>query len=115
MVIGCNDGDAILLAHSSKEVNRIFPVRLRGPRGNPTSIGAKVTVAHASGLLQSAEISAGGGYLSQSSATIYFGNPDNDPAKSIQIRWPDGTNSVVEIVAPDSIIIAHPGLTRSRP
>src|SRR5207249_362957 len=53
MVIGCNDGDAILLAPKPERVNRLFPVRLRGPRGNPTGIGAKVTIAHASGLRQS--------------------------------------------------------------
>jgi hypothetical protein len=112
MVIGCNDTDAILLAPTPERANRLFSVRLRGPRGNPTGIGAKVTIAHASGLRQSAEVSAGGGYLSQSSATLYFGNPEHDSARSLQIRWPDGMNSVLEIIGTGSMTIPHPATAR---
>ena len=108
IVIGCNDTDAILLSPRPEKGCRLFSVRLRGPRRNPTGLGAKVTIAHASGLRQTAEVSAGGGYLSQVSAALYFGNPEHDPARSVQIRWPDGTNSVVEIAGHASLNIPHP-------
>jgi len=108
IVIGCNDTDAILLSTRPQRARPLFSVRLRGPRGNPTGIGGKVTIAHASGLRQSAEVAAGGGYLSQVSATLYFGNPEHDPARSVHIRWPDGTNSVVEIAGHASLNISHP-------
>jgi len=42
-------------------------IELRGPPGNPQAIGSRVSVRTDKGITQSAEITAGQGYLSQSS------------------------------------------------
>lgn len=71
-----------------------FSVRLVGDSSNRAAIGARITVAHASGALQSAEVHAGGGYLGQSSAACFFGYSDGDPPREVRVQWPDGTSSV---------------------
>jgi enediyne biosynthesis protein E4 len=70
--------------------HRSAAVALRGVPGNPTCIGARVTVSHADGSSQSAEVAAGTGYLSQSSPLLFFGFAENSPPKGITVRWPDG-------------------------
>jgi hypothetical protein len=65
-------------------------VVLRGPPGNPTAIGARVTVEHADGATQSSEVCAGSGYYSQSTAACFFGWPDSNPPRAIHVRWPTG-------------------------
>lgn len=65
-------------------------ISLHGPAGNPTAIGARVTLAHANGTRQTSEVYAGSGYWSQSSATLFFGYTDENPAHVVRVRWPDG-------------------------
>jgi enediyne biosynthesis protein E4 len=69
---------------------RPLAVRLRGRPGNPTAIGAKVTIILTDGRRQVAEVAAGSGYLSQSAPTLFFGAPADNPPKRIQVRWPSG-------------------------
>ena len=69
-------------------------VLLRGPTGNPTAIGARVTVELADGTTQTSEVHAGSGYYSQSSAACFFGWPDSSPARQVRVRWPSGTTTV---------------------
>jgi hypothetical protein len=68
-------------------------VELAGAAGNPTGIGSRVTLELADGSKQVAEVSAGSGYYSQSTAACWFGYPRANPPKHIEVRWPDGTTS----------------------
>jgi hypothetical protein len=88
--------DATLLAFVNNPIKgrNGFSVRLAGEGANRAAIGARVTVAHASGAVQVAEVHAGGGYLSQSSATCFFGFKDGDPPRELRVQWPNGTSSV---------------------
>ena len=55
-------------------------------------IGAKVSVIFSDGSIQLHEISAGGGYLSQSAPVIFVGKGNSKrKVKIIHIRWPDGS------------------------
>jgi hypothetical protein len=89
-VVGVNNAPAQGFEQKASDAGRHVAVRLRGPRGNPTAVGAKVRVMLASGAAQTAEVAAGGGYLSQNSATLYFGLGPGESLKSIEVRWPDG-------------------------
>jgi len=71
-----------------------FGVRLQGPAGNPTGIGARITVTLADGSTQTSEVTAGSGYFSQSSATCFFGYPDGNTPRQVRVRWPDGQETV---------------------
>jgi len=65
-------------------------VRLQGLAGNPTAVGARVTVELTDGTTQTSEVCAGSGYYSQSTAACFFGYPDGSPPKKIRVRWPSG-------------------------
>ncbi len=69
-------------------------VSLRGPAGNPTGIGARVTVEFADGSTQSAEMGANAGGFSQSGASVFFGNREANPPRRIHVSWPSGPVTV---------------------
>jgi len=72
---------------------RLLKVALQGEAGNPTAYGSRVTVTAADGSTQIAEVIAGGGYLSQSSALLEFALPADSQLDAISVRWPDGSES----------------------
>jgi hypothetical protein len=65
-------------------------VRLHGPAGNTAAIGARVSLELADGSTQTAEVAAGGGFNSQSSAEVFFGLPAGSAPRGLTVRWPDG-------------------------
>ena len=71
-------------------------ITLRGPAGNPTAVGARITVELADGSAQTSEVYAGSGCYSQSSAACFFGYPDFNPPKRIRVRWPSGVTTVYD-------------------
>ncbi|MGI9243316.1 MAG: CRTAC1 family protein, partial [Verrucomicrobiales bacterium] len=64
-------------------------VKLIGDAGNPSGIGARVEIQAESGASRSAEVYAGSGYLSQSSAPLQFGGISGP--YMLKVRWGDGT------------------------
>jgi len=74
----------------SAATGRPLSVRLIGPAGNPTAVGAKVYLLRDDGSRQSAEVHAGSGYLSQSTPTLFFSTSEKNKATEWLIRWPDG-------------------------
>jgi hypothetical protein len=93
IVVGINDGNVIAFEHEGVKDRRILSVRLKGKPGNPTAVGTRVTFVGSDGLRQTAEVAAGGGYLSQQSPTLWFGLGPSAQAASIEVRWPDGQSS----------------------
>ena len=65
-------------------------ILLRGLAGNPTAVGARITVEFTNGSTQTSEVYAGSGYYSQSSAACFFGYTDSNPPRGIRVRWPSG-------------------------
>ena len=83
-------------------------VTIRGPKGNPTGIGVRVTAILKEGHSQTAEIYAGSGYLSQSAPTLYFASPEK--ISRIHTQWPDGiqTDTSIGDHKNHKLIIHHP-------
>lgn len=74
-------------------------ITLKGKPGNPAAVGSRIRLYGAGNVSsQSAEITAGSGYLSQSAAQVYFGLglPPTDSLQ-FQVRWPDGSRKDYEI------------------
>jgi hypothetical protein len=108
-VVSCNNETTLAFRNGGVTGRRSFGIRLQGAPGNPTAVGARLTVELADGSTQTAEVQAGSGYFSQSSATSFFGHPENTPVRRISVRWPDGTTSTTDAPPPASLItLTHP-------
>jgi hypothetical protein len=63
------------------------------------AVGARLTLSGDGLATQTAEVSAGSGYLGQSSPTVFFGlgtqrTQTGDSPWQLSVRWPDGSTSV---------------------
>ncbi len=83
-----NDGPLRALRQRG-DGGRWLGVRLEGPVGNPTGIGARITLHSATGPIAVAEAQAGASYLTQAGGTRWFGLGQEQVAR-ITVRWPDG-------------------------
>ncbi|MEM7312276.1 MAG: FG-GAP-like repeat-containing protein [Planctomycetota bacterium] len=103
--VGVNDEDSLVFKPSVEHLvtseNQPLVIRLVGSAGNPTAVGAKVEVVSESQGKQAAEVTAGSGYLSQSSPGLVFGRKKDDLV-TINVRWPNGSTSTHEINASES-------------
>jgi hypothetical protein len=64
-------------------------LRLRGTRSNRDAIGALARL-EAGGLVQVRQVHGAGGYLAQSTKTLYFGLGDAGKIDRLTITWPGG-------------------------
>lgn len=117
-----NDGWPDLVATQNNERlvafrNRGLPgrgsvaVRLRGKKGNPQGIGARVRMIYSDGSASTAEVFGGGGYLSQSAPVVFFARtkPPGASAQRVTVRWPDGEDTTMPV--PEStpvLVVARP-------
>jgi len=98
-VIGMNDSEPLIFLNRSKNKNtHPLRIRLSEKNGNPRGIGSRVTVSVPEFISQTAEIYAGGSYLSQANSDLIFAIPKKSRADKvrIQIRWPDGEKSEIQ-------------------
>ncbi len=79
-------------------------VRLAGPPGNPTGIGAKVTWTSPESASRVRYVVAGDGYLTQSSAALSF--PGRGGA--LEVRWPDGHVTTHELTGDEPSVTLRP-------
>ena len=106
-----NNDQTLLFRNRGVAGRNSFAVALRGSAGNPTAVGAQVTAVLGDGATQTSEIAAGSGYLSQSSASVFFGFPGENSPREIRVRWPGGASSVHPWTSSSPrIVIAAPGL-----
>ena len=83
------------LAFRNRGVAGHNPLRiaLQGPAGNPTGVGARITVEMADASTQTQEVYAGSGFYSQSTRSCFFGYTDANPPRRVRVRWPNGATS----------------------
>jgi len=85
-----NNGTTLAFGHGERPGRRPLRISLRGPAGNPTAVGARVTVSFKDGSAETSEVYAGSGYYSQSTAALFFGYPEANPPTRIRVVWPQG-------------------------
>ena len=71
-------------------------IELVDARLNRAGIGALVTLTDGTGRRLSREIQLGGGFMSFDAPRLHFGLPGGSAAQRLQIRWPDGGESIIE-------------------
>ena len=95
-VVGVNDEEVMAFERNALDHDKVFTVRTIGGNGNMTAIGTRITLELLDGSRQTAEIHAGSGYLSQSSATVAFGLGDTGKVQALFVRWPDGVEQTID-------------------
>jgi hypothetical protein len=89
-LVSRNNDDLLAFRNNRAVGRRSVCVKLRGPAGNPTGVGATITVEMTDGSTRSSEVFAGSGYYSQSTSACFFGYSDANPPRQVRIRWPLG-------------------------
>jgi hypothetical protein len=100
-----NDRPQLLLSNLSERKKVHFvKIQLRGARSNADGLGALVKV-HTAGRVLTQYHDGKSGYLSQSSAPLYFGLGAAAKVDRIEVSWPSGQKSVLtEPVPVDTLI-----------
>jgi len=107
-----NNDTPVLMTQAGNPGRRYLAVRLTGAPGNPAALGAVVTATYADGRTQTRTLGARGGYLSQSTATLHFGSPAQNPVQAVTIAWPTGGGVSQVDIDPDTSLVTphHPAL-----
>jgi hypothetical protein len=118
-----NDGDLDLVVNNLNEPAGLYrndtaagrvAVRLKGLAPNTEGIGARVQLV-SSAFTQAQEMISGGRYLSSDQATRVFATaPNRNAPMRLEVRWRNGTQSIVEGVQPNRVyeIAETPGTPR---
>ncbi|MCA8942667.1 MAG: VCBS repeat-containing protein [Planctomycetes bacterium] len=102
LLFGIND-EGLALFENRSDAARFLAVRLRGTAGNPSGIGARLTLRAGDAAPHVREIHAGGSYLAQSTAAAFFALPVGVSTR-LEIRWPDGSATTHEIDGADRVV-----------
>ena len=119
-----NDGDQDLIAptgsgffervfvsNASTNGNHWLYVRLAGPAGNTTGIGASLYATLADGTPQELtlrrEANTNAGTFNQSDLPVHFGLGAASTIDELLIQWPDGSKQVLVNVAADRYLTIH--------
>jgi hypothetical protein len=86
-----NNAQALAFAPAPNAARAAYSVRLRGSPGNPTGVGAHITVRFSDGASEWAEVQAGSGYYSQSTPQCFFRARGTAIPAAVRVRWPDGS------------------------
>jgi hypothetical protein len=92
-VVTRNNGTTMAFRNRGVAGRRSLCVRLSGPPGNPTGVGATITVVLGDGTSETSEIHAGSGHYSESPPAGFFGYPEGSPPRKVVVRWPSGATS----------------------
>ncbi len=63
---------------------------------NPAGIGSRLTLVTTGGTF-TRDVRAGSGYLSGDPSRVHFGFPAGTQVQRLEVRWPDGFQSVVDV------------------
>jgi hypothetical protein len=109
--LASRNGESTLAFVQSPQVGRGYvAVRAVGARGNPSAIGARLTLTLSDGVSQTVELTAGSGYYSQGAAVARFGYMLANPPRELSVRWPDGriTRQRFESAPPATVEVRFP-------
>jgi hypothetical protein len=107
-VISRND-DVSLAFRNANGGARMLSVRLKQQGGNPTAIGARITVERTDGSEKFQDVSSGSGYYSQSTPACFFASSVPSAIKRVRVRWPSGQISEHAVAAGEtSVVLVKP-------
>ncbi len=89
-LISTNSGATQVLIGAQSVGAKTMAIRLAGNKGNADGIGSRVTMILSDDSSQTAEVSIGGSYLSQSVPDLFFAVPENRLPARVEVVWTDG-------------------------
>jgi hypothetical protein len=92
-VVTRNAASSLVFRNTGRADRNSLAVTLEGVPGNRGAIGARVRMALKDGTAQVAEVTAGSGYMSQSSTRLFFGYRTGNEPREVEVTWPDGLNT----------------------
>ena len=104
-----NNGDRpnLLLNDGGRAANAVL-VQATGTTSNRGGIGTRLTLT-AGGQRQVREIQSGSSYLAQNDPRAHFGLGEAERAERLELRWPDGSNEVVENLPANHLVVVRQG------
>ena len=105
LLVTRNNAPTLAFKNNRVPGNNSLRILLRGAKGNPSAVGARVSLELEGGASQVAEVHAGSGYMSQSSPSCFFGYPDATPPLRVRVRWPSGPSTLHEVIGRPSVLI----------
>jgi tetratricopeptide (TPR) repeat protein len=109
IVISDYEGPAHLLRNEGGNQNHWIELDLRGTKSNREAIGARVKLTSGSGRVQYRSVSTAGSYASANDRRLLFGLGEERTIRQISIRWPSGTEQLIDSPMPDqSLLILEP-------
>lgn len=109
-----SDGDLDIVINNLVAPAELFENQLCGGAGllvdlhwpgslNPFAIGAELALQTSAGTYYRT-VRAASGYLSGDPARVHFGLPIDTTVQNLVVRWPDGAESVLEPVEPQTLL-----------
>jgi enediyne biosynthesis protein E4 len=90
LLVSQHAGRLLAFEHGGVAGREFFSVALQGRPGNPHAIGGRIAVRYSDGHVETRELHAGAGHLSQSVPRAFFGYRPENPPVELTVRWPDG-------------------------
>ena len=104
LLVSRNNATTLAFRNRGIPGHQALRVTLKGKPGNPTAIGARISVELVDGAVQTGEVFAGSGFTSQSGAACFFGYSEATPPTRIRIRWPDGQSTTHPFAAGEATL-----------
>lgn len=109
-----NDGDLDIVVNDLRSPAQLFENQLCGGSGlevelswpgsgNTRGLGAQLVLLTSAGSY-TRDVRAGSGYLSGDPARVHFGFPVEAVLQRLDIRWPDGSVSQINNLAPQTLL-----------
>jgi hypothetical protein len=108
-----NDGDLELLVTNNNAAPNLLLneggsgnaliVRALGMKSNRSAIGTRLTLTTGP-RRQTRDVQSGSSYLAQNDLRVHFGLGQANRSERLEIRWPDGTNEVIEDLPANHVI-----------
>lgn len=100
-IVTRNSATSLVFQNAGRSNGNALAVALEGPAGNHNAIGARLRLALKDGTFQVADVTAGSGYMSQSSPSSFFGYRTGNEPREVKVTWPDGT--ITSHPVPDAV------------
>ncbi len=100
-----NNTTTLAFRNGGVPTRRSVDIRLKAGPGNPTAVGARITVELSDGTRETAEVFAGSGYYAQSSPACFFGYADPNPPRRVTVRWPSGATTTHAFPANSTVLV----------